>query len=155
MTFYVSKAVEMIEPTTVVYMRRTGGYGQENMALMQRFKKWIADNALADDDLVIMAMALDDPAQTAACACRYEVCMRCPQGKAFDQAPVGIREMAGGKYMIFLLPHTAQALQTAWQECFAILPELGQSFDKERPIMERYPQKLVEAHYCELCVPIV
>ena len=134
LTFYVKSTVEMIEPSTVVYMQRLGAYGQENTALMQRFKKWIADNALEEAVTAIWAMALDDPAQTEASACRYAVGMRLPVGRTFDPAPVEVREMAGGKYVTFLLPHTAQAMQQAWMECLSSLSELGHIWDKDRQI---------------------
>ena len=119
MTFYLSKAEEYIAPAAVVYMRRTGSYGQDNMVLMQRFKKWLADNALEGEDTVILAMPLDDPLQTEASQCRYDVCTIYPEDRPFDPALVEVRELAGGKYVTFLLQHTAYALKTAWQECFA------------------------------------
>ena len=122
---------------------------------MQRFKKWLADNALDGEDTVILAMSLDDPLRTEASQCRYDVCTIYPEERPFDPALVEVRELTGGKYVTFLLQHTAYALKTAWQECFAVLPALGYTLDGARPIMERYQKALVADHYCELCMPVL
>lgn len=52
MSFYVSAMEENILPSAVVYMRRTGEYGEENRKLMNDFKKWIKANNLYDADTV-------------------------------------------------------------------------------------------------------
>lgn len=48
------------------------------------------------------------------------------------------RGLESGKYLTFLIPHTTDAVQTAWKMCFSELEKLGYLFDKSRPIMERY-----------------
>ncbi|MFR0812074.1 GyrI-like domain-containing protein [Enterocloster clostridioformis] len=65
------------------------------------------------------------------------------------------RGLESGKYLTFLIPHTTDAVQTAWKMCFSELEKLGYLFDKSRPIMERYRKTFVDRHYCELCVPIL
>lgn len=56
--------------------------------------------------------------------------------------------------MVFLLEHTAEAVQAGWQGCFAELARRGYVPDPARPAMERYAAELVAAHRSELCVPL-
>ena len=155
MSFYVSAMEENILPSAVVYMRRTGEYGEENRKLMNDFKKWIKANNLYDADTVVLAVPLDDPSKTEACKCRYDVCMNNPARKNFDSKSVKCRNIDGGKYVTFLIFHTVDAVQAAWEQCFNELSKQGYSLDVSRPIMERYKSRLVGNHYCELCVPVL
>mgnify|MGYP006070659735 FL=1 len=153
--FYVSIAQEKIPPDAVIYMRRTGAYGAENYALMDTFKKWIKANNLYDEDTVIYAMALDNPETEEPCRCRYDVCINRPQNQNDASDQVECRELEGGKYLVFLIPHTIDAVRTAWQMCFSELELLGYLPDESRPIMERYKKRLVDQQYCELCMPVL
>lgn len=155
MSFYVSAKEENILPSAVVYMRRTGEYGEENHKLMNDFKKWIEANHLCGADTVVLAVPLDDPSKTEACKCRYDVCMTYPTNKRFDPKQIKNRNIDGGKYLTFLIFHTVDAVQMAWDKCFDELPKLGYSLDVSRPIMERYKKIFVDNHYCELCVPVL
>lgn len=153
MSFYISMTEESMEPFTVVYMRRTGGYGEENAALMRRFKDWARENGL--EDAAILAVALDDPLRTEDVKCRYDVCMRYPKDGRADLSQVRVREFAGGRYATFLLPHTAEAVRAAWRECFGALSGGGYALDAGRPVVERYQRALVDRRLCEICVPIL
>ena len=153
LNFYISMTEENMEPFTVVYMRRTGGYGEENAALMRRFKDWARENGL--EDAAILAVALDDPLRTKDAKCRYDVCMRCPEDGRADLSQVRVRAFAGGKYAVFLIPHTAEAVGAAWRECFLALADGGFALDAGRPVVERYPRALVDRRLCEICVPIL
>ena len=65
------------------------------------------------------------------------------------------RRLDGGRYVVFLIKHTAEAIQQAWAECFSELAKRQYTLDFSRPIIERYAKKLVEQHNCELCVPVL
>jgi len=153
--FYISFAEEKIPPSMVIYMRRVGAYGVENHALMDKFKKWLHDNNLYDEDSVIYAIPMDNPEKVESCMCRYDVCIKKPQNKEFSSEKVNFRELESGRYLVFLIPHTTEAVQTAWARCFSELEKLRYLLDESRPIMERYSKKLVDEHYCELCMPIL
>ena len=102
-----------------------------------------------------MQLPMDDPGRTAPAQCRYDVCMERPRDRQFAGGAVKCRELECGKYLTFLLPHTAEAVQTAWERCFSELEEFGCSLDESRPVMERYKKRLVDQHRCELCVPVL
>ena len=153
MKFYTGVTRERIPSFPVLYMRRTGAYGQENHALMETFKQWIRENGLEPDG--IYAMALDNPAATAPGECRYDVCIRQPRNREPDLSRVSSRVLPGGWYAVFVIPHTADGVQKAWLECFPELERLGYRLDCSRPVMERYQPHLVDAHLCELCLPVL
>lgn len=153
--FYISAEPETIPSSTVIYMRRTGAYGAENYALMGTFKKWVKENHLYNEDTAIYAVPMDDPEKTEPFRCRYDVCIHQPPNQNFSRKEVKCRELEGGKYLIFLISHTADAVQSAWENCFSELDKLEYLPDKNRPAMERYKKSLVDSHHCELCVPIL
>ena len=153
--FYRSATQERIPPSMVLYMRRTGKYGVENHALMDAFKKWLNANNLYNEDTVIYAMPMDNPEKMEPCRCRYDVCIQRPQSQEYASEQIRCKTLEGGKYLVFLIPHTIDAVQTAWQMCFSELKKLGYLPDESRPIMERYKKRLVDGHSCELCMPIL
>ena len=61
----------------------------------------------------------------------------------------------GGKYCVFKISHTADAMQKAWLEVFTELAKRNYEFDDRRPVMERYAAQMINKHYCEICVPIL
>lgn len=152
--FYISTTQERIPSSKVIYMRRTGAYGIENYKLMDTFKKWVQENNLYNEDTVIYAIPMDAPEKVMPCQCRYDVCINKPENQTFELNQIGCRNLESGKYLIFLIPHTADAVQTAWQICFSELEKLGYLLDKSRPVIERYKKTLVDRHLCELCIPI-
>lgn len=155
MDFYIKMQEEMLESQTVLYMRRTGSYGIENYTLMNRFKEWLKEHDLFCDDTVILAIPLDNPNITEPQKCRYDVCTMNLSHSYADTDEVKNRQLDGGRYVTFLLEHTAEAVQRAWEECFSELDKQGYLLDVTRPVTERYAKKLVDNHYCELCVPVL
>ena len=145
MKFYISAMQERIPPSEIIYMRRTGAYGIENYKLM---------DTLYDEDTVIYAIPMDDPERVTSCQCRYDVCINKPENQTFAFDQVGCRDLERGKYLVFLISHTAEAVQTAWEMRFPELEKLGYLLDKSRPVIERYKKALVDRHLCELCIPI-
>lgn len=155
MSFFYKMNEEKIKTSHVLYMRRIGAYGRDNYILMNNFKDWLKANNLFCDDTVILAVPLDDPNITDPQKCRYDVCMIDVAARKIETDEVKSRQIDGGKYVIFLIAHTPEAVQRAWIECFGELRKHGYSYDASRPVMERYAKKLVDNHYCELCVPIL
>ena len=146
--------IENIPLTQIAYIRHTGPYGADNNKTMEQLKAWANDAHLLSDESVIFGIAQDNPQQTAPESCRYDACLVVNVGLAAKDSRISSGILTGGRYAVFTVAHTAEAIQKAWQD---ILPELqrrGLLFDITRPILERYAVKMVKQHQCEICVPL-
>jgi len=74
--------------------------------------------------------------------------------EATGNEDVGWGHIAGGRYAIFKIRHTAEAVQQAWLDIFPELEKQGYTFDDTRTVLERYAADMINSHYCEICVPI-
>ena len=146
--------IEEIPQSKIAYMRRVGAYGAENSLLMEKLKSWAGANDLMRDDAVILAIAQDNPAITAPQECRYDVCIVVNEDYEIASAQVMQALLPGGKYAVFTVGHTAQEIQRAWGEIFALTLSQGFEIDESRPILERYIPAMVNKHLCEICVPV-
>lgn len=146
--------VENISPSRIAYIRQTGPYGLQNIQAMEHLKHWAKANDLMNNNTVILGIAHDDPQITPPENCRYDVCILPPEGYLMENADVQQGDIAGGKYAICTVKHTAEAIKQAWAEIFQKLSADNYLPDPTRPIMERYAAALIEQHLCEICVPI-
>lgn len=138
----------------VVYMRRVGAYGAENGCLMQKLKAWALEHRKLGQDAVILGIALDDPAVQEPSRCRYDVCLVVPEHDRTEGKDVQTRSVDGGKYFVFQIEHTPEAVANAWNKCIPVLITQGYQLDRTRPILERYEKRKVDQHICELCFPV-
>lgn len=145
---------EIIPTLEVVYMRRTGKYGIENKALMEKFKAWVMKNGLFGEDAAILGIALDDVNCVKPEQCRYDTCLVVPPQYQCEDNDVKQRSLEGGKYLVLTITHTAEAVEKVWQIAIPNLIKEGYRLDYSRPIIERYIKKMVDGHRCEICVPI-
>ena len=146
---------ETMQPCTIAYMRRTGAYGIECKAVMEQLKSWAKQTNNLNDDSIILGIALDNPEVTAPESCRYDACLLVSNNFHTDADNVHTRKLNGGKYCVFTVAHTTEAIQQAWSTMFTEISTLGYSLDFSRPIIERYAMKMISKHLCELCVPIM
>ena len=114
----------------------------------------VNENGLFDQDTVIYGIPMGAPDKTEPARCRYEVCTPLPGYQVSARGSIQCWTLPGGSFLIFQIPHTAGAVQTAWSLCFSELERLGYPLDKSRPVMERYKKRMVDRHRCELCVPV-
>lgn len=155
MKFYIQIKEITVPTCEVIYMRRTGAYGNKNRELMDNFKKWLRANHLYNSKTTIWAIPLDNPYSTESSMCRYDVCAAKPKDHVYSSSEIQTREIQGGKYIVFLIPHTAESVMAAWQKCFGETIQRKCILDTSRPVMECYRKELVDKHYCELYVPIL
>ena len=88
--------------------------------------------------------------------CRYDVCLLVPGAKDIaTEDQVEIRNLCGGKYAVFTIDHTADAVANFWQSFSTEMYSCGLTMDISRPIMERYSVKMVTNGLCEMCVPVL
>lgn len=144
--------IENIPSSPVVFMRRTGAYGQENIALMENMKKFLRSHNLWSDQGIIYAIPWDNAAFTPPEQCRYDVCF--VSNQTINDQDVRQGTLPGGAYIVFQIPHTADAVQAFWENIGSALEEKGKQPDMSRPILERYAFSLVEKGYCEFCLPV-
>ena len=144
--------LETFPPYHIAYMRRTGAYGDGNYQLMARLKDWARDNGLWNDTMTIFGIARDNPGVTAPEQCRYDVCLLVPAGFEADGISKGVLD--SGRYAVFTVDHTSEAVQRFYADFIAELAAAGLAFDASRPMIERYVNKLVESGFCEFCVPV-
>ena len=146
---------ETMQPCTIAYMRRTGAYGIECKAVMEQLKSWANQTNNLNDDFIILGIALDNPEVTAPESCRYDACLVVSNNFHTDADNVHTRKLNGGKYCVFTVVHTTEAIQQAWSTMFTEISTLKYTLDFSRPIIERYAMKMISKHLCELCVPIL
>ena len=139
-----------IQPT--VYMRRVGAYGSENHELMEKLKAWSQQRELLLNS-TIYGIAYDDETVPPE-KCRYDVCLVVNPDCRIDEN-VQCGEIPAGKYAVFTIPHTTEAVQEFWNSVFHVLQGKGLQHDIAKPILERYRYRLVENGQCEFCVPIL
>ena len=68
-----------------------------------------------------------------------------PDIRSPHEAPSNAGHRQAAVFLIFQIPHTAGAVQTAWSLCFSELERLGYPLDKSRPVVERYKKRMVDA----------
>lgn len=146
--------LENIPYCRIAYIRQIGPYGQNNVKIMEQLKKWAQSNSLLNEESIILGIAHDNPELVEPKNCRYDTCLVISNDYRINNDYISEGSILGGKYAVFKIRHTAEAVQKAWIEIFPELFRQNYHLDEARPILERYRFKLVKEHYCEICVPI-
>ena len=146
--------IEKMPTYRIAYIRKIGPYGISNIQTMEELKKWAKFNHLFNDESIILAIAQDNPETTKPENCRYDTCIVVSNDYSVTDGHVRECNIVGGKYAIFKINHTAEAVQKVWIDIFPELSRQGYQFDETRPIIERYIVQMVNNHHCEICVPI-
>jgi DNA gyrase inhibitor GyrI len=146
--------IEQMPATRIVYMRQVGPYSANNYTLMAKFKEWARTKELFTKSSVILGISHDNPQTTSPENCRYDVCMVITDVYKTADNSANEAELSGGKYAVFTIPHTTEAVQKAWSEIFPQLKARGLQLNVSRPIIERYIPAMVDNHLCEICVPV-
>ena len=147
--------IENIPSYRIAFIRRVGPYGSDNIKIMEQLKSWASANGLLDDDSIILGIAQDTPEEVKPENCRYDTCIVISTDFLVNDNNINQGNILGGKYAVFKIEHTVQAVQKAWTEIFAEILKQGFQLDEKRPIIERYKAIMVKDGYCEICVPIL
>ena len=67
--------------------------------------------------------------------------------------PAQIGKFTGGKYAVFMLDHTKEAVSEFWGNIFSEIEKHNLSI-REQPIVERYTSQMINNHLCEILIPI-
>ncbi len=110
-------SIEEIPKSRIAYFRNVGEYGKnQNKELMESFKKWAQLNGVFDNS-TILGIPQDNPQVTPKEECRYDVCVVI--NKDFNVAkPTQVGKFTGGKYAVFVLDHTKEAVSKFWGNFF-------------------------------------
>ena len=146
--------IETIPHLKIAYLRHTGAYGTGNVQTMENLKKWAKSHHLLNDESIILGIAQDNPETTPPENNRYDACLVLPDGDTTRDDCIRFGTIVGGKYAVFTIGHTSQAVQKAWRDIFPELLRKGYQVDPIKPIIERYAAKMVKNHMCEICVPV-
>jgi len=146
--------IENMPAYRIAYIRQIGPYGIKNEQTMEELKRWAGNNNLINDESIILGIAQDNPETTKPEKCRYDACVVVSNDDPVTGGYVMEGNLVGGKYTVFKIPHTAEAVQKAWIKIFPELLSLGYQIDDTRPIIERYDVRMVNNHLCEICVPV-
>lgn len=95
--------IEKFENTFIAYMQRIGNYGIENKKLMQKFKAYIKQKDLFNDNTTILAIAMDNPAINPVDKLRYRVGIVTNMNNKCSDLP--IYKIPDGFYAIFEVSH--------------------------------------------------
>ena len=114
---------------------------------MEKFKNYLKENNLFNEDTVILGIALDDPKTTTPSSLRYDVGVIINEN---DSIQLDTRKIDSGKYAVFEIPHTVEAVSDFWQNIGDLLSSLETDFKK--PVIERYSAQKISQHLCEFCI---
>ncbi|MGG0658239.1 AraC family transcriptional regulator [Rummeliibacillus pycnus] len=144
--------IEELPESRIAYLRSVGEYGgKQNKELMESFKKWARLNGVFDNS-TILGIPQDNTEVTPKEECRYDVCVIIT--KDFNVAkPAQVGKFSGGKFAVFLLDHTKEAISEFWRNIFSEIEKNNLSI-REQPIVERYTSQMIDNHLCEILVPI-
>ncbi|MBO1001268.1 AraC family transcriptional regulator [Pseudogracilibacillus auburnensis] len=143
--------VETLPNYRIAYMRKIGPYGSTNAQAMEQIKNWAKGKNFMESS-IILGIPQDNPETTPPEKCRYDACVVIPDDYQVDHS-ICEGKLSGGKYVVFKIKHTVEAIQEAWEKIFPTLYANGYQID-DKPILERYADDMINDHYCEICVPI-
>lgn len=147
--------IEQMPVTNIVFKRNVGPYGESNYATMARIKEFAKNNNLFNDDTIILGISRDNPETTKSEKCRYDACVVISEGFKTDEQDIQKGIVEGGKYSVFIIEHTSEAVKKAWNEIFQEVLSNGYKIDFSRDILERYAVKMIKNNKCEICIPIL
>lgn len=146
--------IENIPSYRIAYIRRVGQYGDENMRVMEGIKEFAIAQNLFDDESIILGITQDNPQDTPPENCRYDACLVIEDDIEINDEYIKTGKIVGGEYVVFTIEHTVEGVQRAWSQIFPLLFNQGYKIDSSKPIIERYINRIVKNHKCEICVPI-
>lgn len=144
--------IETIPKYRVAYMRRVGPYGLDNTEVWENLKKWATEKNLLKSTTTLLAVQQDNPETTPPENCRFDACIVISEDYQVDES-ICENVLPGGKYMIYQVKHTKDAIQNAYPNIFSSIQKSDYIIDN-RPVFERYIGDMNNNHYCEICVPV-
>ncbi|MGN7412614.1 AraC family transcriptional regulator [Paenibacillus sp. SAF-068] len=145
--------IENLPSYRIAYVRQVGPYGPANAQAMNTLKQWADNKQLLNESATLLGIPQDDPTITPPENCRYDACIVITESERRLDDPIEIGQLSGGDYLICKVRHTAEDIQQAWNVLIPHLHASGYMMDN-KPVIERYRWKLLQQHWCEICVPV-
>jgi AraC family transcriptional regulator len=141
----------------VAYMRHIGPYGPAVSAHWKKLNTWAGARDLSGPGSVKLGISHDDPSITPPDKCRYDACVRVPDGFR-EQPGVNVADIPGGRYAVLRFRGTDREIGGAWTAIYRDwLPGSGYQCD-DRPCFELYGdehQCLPGGRWeCDICIPV-
>lgn len=115
-------------------------------------KKWAEKENLLTESAILFGISQDNPATTLPQHCRYDAGIVISKDYQMNHS-ICESDLSGGVYAVFKVKHTAEDIQSAWNEIFPAILNSGYQMD-DKPIIERYKGNMILHDYCEICVPV-
>ena len=147
--------IEQMPLINIAFKRNVGPYGKGNYTTMERIKEFAKDNNLFNEDTIILGISRDNPETIKPEKCRYDACVVVSENFKTEESDIQKGIIEGGKYAVFIIEHTAEAVKKAWNEIFDEVLRSGYKMDFSRDILERYAVKMIKNNKCEICVLII
>ncbi|NSB22089.1 DNA gyrase inhibitor GyrI [Clostridium beijerinckii] len=103
--------IEIIPEYKIAYIRKVGPYGLENVQVMEQLKSWAKENSLFNERSIILGITQDNPEITEPVDSRYDACLVVSDEFYFESTNINIGKTIGGKYCVFKINHTVDAIQ--------------------------------------------
>lgn len=146
---YEIETLESLPCTTLI---NKGAYGENNKKLMEKMKEYAKSKDIFNEDTVIYGIALDNPNEIPSEQCRYEVALVVD---SFKNHKLNNKYLNLGKYAMFLVDHTPEAVKEFYESLQTILSVNNLNYDSKRLIIEKYHMKQIKKHKCEIGIPLI
>ena len=147
-----------IETKTAIYIRLTGAYSELDFCgAWGKLWAYVKENKLFSAGIEHISIYHDDPKVTNSEKLRTDVCLVLPK-PAEPKGEIGVKEIAGGKYAVFLYQGPYTNLGIVYDTIFAQwLPDSGYEL-RNAPLYEKYindPSRTEEAKLkTEIYIPL-
>ncbi len=129
--------IRTIEPMPVLFVRRTGPYGQAAGEAFGVLCQFAGPRGLLGPASRMIGISHDDPHVTEESRFRYDACVAVDRDIQ-PEGEVGLKVIAGGKYAVFLHEGPYELFQTTYDQIFKRwLPNSGVQL-REEPCFEQY-----------------
>ena len=147
-----------IETKKAIYIRLTGAYSELDFCgAWGKLWAYVKENKLFSAGIEHISIYHDDPKVTTSEKLRTDVCLVLPK-PAEPKGEIGVKEIAGGKYAVFLYQGPYTNLGIVYDTIFAQwLPDSGYEL-RNAPLYEKYindPSRTEEAKLkTEIYIPL-
>ena len=147
-----------IETKKAIYIRLTGAYSELDFCgAWGKLWAYVKENKLFSAGIEHISIYYDDPKVTTSEKLRTDVCLVLPK-PAEPKGEIGVKEITGGKYAVFLYQGPYTNLGIVYDTIFAKwLPDCGYEL-RNAPLYEKYindPSRTEEAKLkTEIYIPL-